>query len=102
MAKTIGDDAYIKDTIDRLSLSSPDAMFKFITGVTPANPLAEGYTPGVDVSLAPTIGAGGLTWAQCREIRKDNPKKYASAEFRQSIEAAANAAASKGVDFFAT
>ena len=102
VAKTIGDDAHIKDTIDRLSLSSPDAMVKFITGVTPANPLAEGNTPGVDVSLAPTIGAGGLTWARCREIRKDNPKKYSSAEFRQSIEAAANAAAAKGVDFFAT
>jgi len=102
VAKTIGDDAHIKDTIDRLSLSSPDAMVKFITGVTPANPLVEGNTPGVDASLAPIIGAGGLTWAQCREIRKDNPKKYASAEFRQSIEAAANAAASKGVDFFAT
>jgi len=102
VAKTIGSDVNIKDTIDRLSLTSPDSMVKFITGITPADPLAEGNTPGVDTATPASIGAGGLTWEQCRQIRKDDPKKYASPTFRASIEAAANAAAAKGVDFFAT
>ena len=102
VAKTIGNDEHIKNTIDSLSLTSPNAMVKFITGVTPAESLAEGNTPGVDAAASSPIGVGGLTWAQCREIRKADPKRYNSPEFRQSIEAAANAAAAKGVDFFAT
>jgi len=102
VAKTIGNDEHIKNTIDSLSLTSPNTMVKFITGVTPAESLAEGNTPGVDAVAGSPIGVGGLTWAQCREIRKADPKRYNSPEFRQSIEAAANAAAAKGVDFFAT
>jgi len=102
VAKTIGNDEHIKNTIDNLSLTSPNAMVKFITGVTPVESLAEGNTPGVDAAASSPIGVGGLTWAQCREIRKADPKRYNSPEFRQSIEAAANSAAAKGVDFFAT
>jgi len=102
VAKTIGNDEHIKNTIDSLSLTSPNTMVKFITGVTPAESLAEGNTPGVDAAASSPIGVGGLTWAQCREIRKADPKRYNSPEFRQSIEAAANSAAAKGVDFFAT
>jgi len=102
VAKTIGNDEHIKNTIDSLSLTSPNTMVKFITGVTPVESLAEGNTPGVDAAASSPIGVGGLTWAQCREIRKADPKRYNSPEFRQSIEAAANAAAAKGVDFFAT
>jgi hypothetical protein len=102
VAKTISGDSHIKDTIDNLSLTSPDAMVKFITGITPAGTTVEGNTPGVNASTGAPIAPTGLTWEQCRQIRKDDPRKYASPEFRQAMEAAANLAAAKGVDYFAT
>jgi hypothetical protein len=102
VAKTIGSDNHIKGVIDNLSLTSPDAMVKFITGITPAGTAVEGNTPGVNASTGAPIAPTGLTWEQCRQIRKDDPRKYASIEFRQSMEAAANVAASKGIDYFAT
>ena len=102
VTKTIAGDSHIKDTIDKLSLTSPDAMVKFITGITPAETTVEGNTPGVNAATGAPIAPTGLTWEQCRQIRKDDPRKYASPEFRQAMEAAANLAASKGIDYFAT
>ena len=102
VAKTISGDNNIKGVIDNLSLTSPDAMVKFITGITPAGTAVEGNTPGVNASTGAPISSVGLTWEQCRQIRKDDPRKYASPEFRQAMEAAANLAAAKGVDYFAT
>ena len=102
VAKTISGDNNIKNVIDNLSLTSPDAMVKFITGITPAGTTVEGNTPGVNASTGAPIAPTGLTWEQCRQIRKDDPRKYASPEFRQAMEAAANLAAAKGVDYFAT
>jgi hypothetical protein len=102
VTKTINGDVNIQAAIDSLSLKSPDAMVKFITGVTPAETIVEGNTPGVDAATPPSISGVGLTWEQCRQIRKEDPRRYKSAEFRQSIQAAANAAAANGVDFFAT
>ena len=102
VAKAIGNDGNIKRVIDDLSMTSPDSMVKFITGIVPVDQAPQSNTPGVDTSAAPPVAFNGeLTWAKCREIRKENPKLYSSPQFRQQIEAAANKAAERGVDFFA-
>ena len=102
VAKAIGNDGNVKRVIDDLSMTSPDSMVKFITGIVPADKTPQSNTPGVDTSAAPPVAFDGeLTWAKCREIRKENPKLYSSPQFRQQIEAAANKAAEKGIDFFA-
>ena len=64
---------------------------------------SDGLSRGTQfASTGAPIAPTGLTWEQCRQIRKDDPRKYASPEFRQAMEAAANLAAAKGVDYFAT
>ena len=102
VTKAINGDDNVKRVIDDLSMTSPDSMVKFITGIVPVDQAPQSNTPGVDTSAAPPVAFDGeLTWAKCREIRKENPKLYSSPQFRQQIEAAANKAAEKGIDFFA-
>jgi len=102
VTKAINGDDNVKRVIDDLSMTSPDSMVKFITGIVPVDQAPQSNTPGVDTSAAPPVAFDGeLTWAKCREIRKENPKLYSSPQFRQQIEAAANKAAERGVDFFA-
>ena len=102
VAKAIGNDGNVKRVIDDLSMTSPDSMVKFITGIVPADKTPQSNTPAVDASTAPPVAIDGeLTWAKCREIRKENPKLYNSPSFRSQIEAAANKASERGVDFFA-
>ena len=102
VTKAINGDDNIKRVIDDLSKTSPDSMVKFITGIAPVDQAPQSNTPGVDASAAPTVAfEGELTWAKCRELRKENPKLYNSPQFRLQIEAAANKAAERGVDFFA-
>ena len=102
VTKAINGDDNVKRVIDDLSMTSPDSMVKFITGIVPVDQAPQSNTPGVDTSAAPPVSFDGeLTWAKCREIRKENPKLYSSPQFRQQIEAAANKAAERGVDFFA-
>lgn len=102
VTKAINGDDNVKRVIDDLSMTSPNSMVKFITGIVPVDQAPQSNTPGVDTSAAPPVAFDGeLTWAKCREIRKENPKLYSSPQFRQQIEAAANKAAEKGIDFFA-
>ena len=102
VAKAIGNDGNVKRVIDDLSMTSPDSMVKFITGIVPADKTPQSNTPAVDASTAPPVAIDGeLTWAKCREIRKENPKLYNSPAFRSQIEVAANKASERGVDFFA-
>ena len=102
VTKAINGDDNIKRVIDDLSKTSPDSMVKFITGIVPVEQDPQSNTPGVDASAAPPVAfEGDLTWAKCREIRKENPKLYSSPQFRLQIETAANKAAERGVDFFA-
>ena len=102
VSKAIGNDGNVKRVIDDLSKTSPDSMVKFITGISPVEQAPQSNTPGVDASAAPPIAfEGELTWTKCREVRKSNPKLYSSPQFRLQIEAAANKAAERGVDFFA-
>ena len=102
VTKAINGDDNIKRVIDDLSKTSPDSMVKFITGIAPVDQIPQSNTPGVDASAAPPVAfEGDLTWAKCRELRKENPKLYNSPQFRLQIEAAANKAAERGVDFFA-
>ena len=102
VTKAINGDDNIKRVIDDLSKTSPDSMVKFITGIVPVEQDPQSNTPGVDASAAPPVAfEGDLTWAKCRELRKENPKLYNSPQFRLQIEAAANKAAERGVDFFA-
>ena len=102
VAKAIGNDGNVKRVIDDLSMTSPDSMVKFITGIVPADKTPQSNTPAVDASTARPVAIDGeLTWAKCREIRKENPKLYNSPSFRSQIEAAANKASERGVDFFA-
>jgi predicted regulator of amino acid metabolism with ACT domain len=102
VTKAINGDDNIKRVIDDLSKTSPDSMVKFITGIAPVDQIPQSNTPGVDASAAPPVAfEGDLTWAKCRELRKENPKLYNSPQFRLQIEAAANKAAERGIDFFA-
>ena len=100
--KAINGDDNVKRVIDDLSMTSPDSMVKFITGIAPAVNSPQSNTPGVNSESAPPSAyEGELTWSKCREIRKENPKLYNSQGFRKQIELAANKAAESGVDFFA-
>tara|TARA_R110000751_G_scaffold270515_1_gene370293 strand:+ start:7328 stop:8107 length:780 start_codon:yes stop_codon:yes gene_type:complete len=102
VSKAIGNDSNVKRVIDDLSMTSPDSMVKFITGIVPVGNTPQSNTPAVSTSVAPPVAYDGeLTWAKCREIRKENPKLYSSSAFRSQIEVAANKASEKGVDFFA-
>ena len=102
VSKAIGNDGNVKRVIDDLIMTSPDSMVKFITGIVPVGNTPQSNTPAVSTSVAPPVAYDGeLTWAKCREIRKENPKLYNSSSFRSQIEAAANKASEKGVDFFA-
>ena len=103
VTQAINGDSAIKDTIDNLSRQSPDAMVKFITGLVPVQDSPVPNTPGVGTGdfVAPSLD-GTLTWSQCRDVKKKDPQLYNSAAFRKQIEVAADAAASKGTDFFAT
>jgi hypothetical protein len=100
--KFIGNDPNLKRLVDDASRSNPDACLALLTGsVPPVSTIPN--TPGVDKRLAvkPLI-EGSLTYALCKEIRKSDPKRYNSKEFRTQMETAAAAALAKGVDFFAT
>lgn len=100
--KTMKDDPHMKGIIDDLSRKSPDSVVKFVTGIHPPGSIPAGNTPGVDISGSPIPDISGLTWSKCKEIRKDNPTLYKTPVFRKSIEAAVDAAETKGIDFFAT
>ena len=101
ITKAVNTDPAAQKTIDDLSMSSPDLTVKFVTGlVQPTEPTIN--NPGVEsVQESPIPINGVLTWAQCRELKKSNPKEYNTPAFRQRIEAAAAAAADRGEDFFA-
>lgn len=101
ITKAVTQDPAVQKTIDDLSLSSPDLAVKFVTGlVEVGGPTAN--SPGVENAVQASAPTGGLTWSQCRDLKKSNPKEYNSPAFRQRIEAAAQAAADRGEDFFAT
>tara|TARA_R110002167_G_scaffold27479_2_gene93448 strand:- start:1822 stop:2592 length:771 start_codon:yes stop_codon:yes gene_type:complete len=103
VTQAINGDSAIKDTIDDLSRRSPDAMVKFVTGLVPVQDSPAANLPGVNTGeyIAPPQNVG-LTWSQCRDVKKNDPSLYNSAVFRKRIEVAADAAASVGNDFFAT
>ena len=101
ITKAVTQDPAVQKTIDDLSLSSPDMAVKFVTGIVEAGEPASN-SPGVQAATKAPAPTGGLTWSQCRELKKSNPKEYNSPAFRQRIEAAAQAAADRGEDFFAT
>ena len=99
----------IKEVINRLGDNSPEETFRYITGENPGtdNMSATGQsnTPGLENRpSAHTLikSESGLTWTQCRELRKKNLKEYNSPAFRAKIEAAATAYTSRGEDFYAT
>ena len=102
ITKAVNQDPAAQKTIDDLSMSSPELTVKFVTGlIQPTEPVVN--NPGVEsVQESPIPINGTLTWAQCRELKKSNPREYNSPAFRQRIEAAAAAAADRGEDFFAT
>jgi hypothetical protein len=104
LVKAINGDDSVRQIIDNLSRTNPDMVVKFITGVVPKSTVDVSNTPAVTTQSAPVSHAyeGELTWTKCREIKRDNPRLYQSAEFRRSMEAAAAKASERGVDFFAT
>jgi hypothetical protein len=103
VTKAVGSDESVKNIIDNLSRSNPETTVKFITGIVPTSEMDVSNTPAVNNSSGePQPFEGQLTWAKCREVKKDNPRIYKSAAFRKQIEVAAAEAAEKGVDFFAT
>ena len=103
VSKAIGNDKSVKEIIDNLSRTNPDTMLKFITGIVPTSGMDVSNTPAINNSTggAPAY-EGVLTWDKCREVRKENPRLYKSAEFRKQMEVSAAEAAKQGVDFFAT
>lgn len=104
LKKVINGDATIREVVDRLGSSNPEALLKFMASQLPE--LTDGpNTPGAlgKPSAAAVLPTGkGLTWSGAQQIRKDNPKLYKSPAFRAQLEQAAAAAAKNGIDFYKT
>tara|TARA_R110000787_G_scaffold10406_7_gene35285 strand:- start:277 stop:1035 length:759 start_codon:yes stop_codon:yes gene_type:complete len=101
----IGEDESLKKIVDDLSKSNPATVVKFVSGIVPIGHEPISNTPGVAAATsAESIASsnGGLTWNQCREIKKSDPSRYQSSSFRATMEQAVAKAANNGVDFFAT
>ena len=103
VTKAVGSDNNVKDIIDNLSRTNPETAVKFITGIVPVSSVDASNTPAINNSSGEVSPfEGQLTWTKCRDIKKENPRLYKSAEFRKQIEKASTEAAGRGVDFFAT
>jgi hypothetical protein len=103
--KVINGDAKMRDIVDDLSLSNPEAMMKFIVANAPEDQPRGPNTPGVaERPSAEAVVSSGkqLTWSVAQEVRRKDPKTYKSPEFRKRLELAAAAAARRGVDFYTT
>ena len=102
----INNDGGMKASLDALGASNPEAAVTFVTNTVPVSANISGTSmPGIGQSGsadAIVASSGGLTWSECRRLRKEDPKKYASPEFRAEIEAAVAKEANQGRDFFAT
>ena len=96
----------MKATLDNLGASNPEAAVNFVTNTVPTNaPILGSNTPGIGATGsadAIVASTGGLTWSQCRDLKKSNPTEYSSPAFREKIEKAVAEATSRGTDFFAT
>lgn len=90
-----------KTTILTLSKSDPNGLLKLIS------------TEEVKKTITnPTIGSNSntnsgdtvinLTWTECTKIRKEDPKRYNTPEFRKQMEMAVDLAKESGIDFFNT
>ena len=92
----------LKEVLDRLAATDPESAVKFVLGATVANPNPPQNAPGLDKgsSPEPVFNASTLTWKQAQEVRKKDPRKYKSLEFRQALEQAAAKAAAAGKDFY--
>jgi hypothetical protein len=101
--KVINGDAKLREFIDNLGNSNPEALKKFIVSQMPE--VVEGpQTPAIadKPSAAVILPSKGLTWSQAKQIKKENPKLYNSPAFRSQLEKAAAAAMAKGEDFYRT
>lgn len=94
----------IQKTVDDLSAVDPEACVKFVMSMCPPVEPAPN-TPGVmggPSAEALIASHGRLTYSQCKEIRKKDPKLYNSPAFRKKMEDAATSYANEGKNFFAT
>ena len=93
----------LKEVLDRLAATDPESAVKFVLGTNVSNPNQAPNVPGLDKVSSPdvVVDMNSLTWAQAKEVRKKNPTKYKSPEFRKALEQAAARAAAQGKDFYA-
>ena len=95
----------LEKTIDNLGNTDPDAFVRFMTSMRPVTQVvtnAPGTSGGPSANSLVSTNGMALTWTQARELRKKDPKTYASKEFRIKLEQAAAAALAKGIDFYNT
>lgn len=101
----IGKDENLKQMVDQLSFTNPDALLKLMIAQVPVDQPTgtQTVTPGLDKSSpGSVIPPAGLTWTYCKQLRKDKPAEYSSRDFRAKMEKAVADYAARGQDFFAT
>ncbi len=107
IAKVHNNDPEMKKVLDQLAGVNPDKAVALVLSSNPQEK-PEGITvtsmPGIspDSANAIVVSEGGLTWTQCRELRKKAPQQYNSPEFRMKMEAVVAKHEAEGKDFFAT
>jgi hypothetical protein len=89
----------LKGTLDTLAATDPAALVTFVTGMKPKAPDGSN-APGGSTETGVPYKDNGLTWAQCQEMRKADPKTYSSPAFRVKMGQAAAKAEAEGRDFF--
>lgn len=95
----------VKKIIDDLSLTDPDMLFTFITTQMSKDAAPTSNAPGVqNASNGGQVSSNphALTWTECQKVRKEDPRRYATGEFRKEMENAAVAWAAAGKDFYAS
>lgn len=102
--KVVNGDNNIERILNDMGNVNPEAAVKFVTGTVPLENPPGSNTPGIDGGSADVIASStqGLTWTQCCDLRRKDPREYNSPTFRKRMEQATAAAESRGEDFFAT
>ncbi len=98
-------DPSLKEVLDEMARKSPDSMVEFIQTKVP---LPDGYTNAPNVGggsggkTPSSIPSGVVSWKESQTIRRKDPKKYYSPEFKQKIIDSKTICDSKGIDYYNT
>lgn len=103
--KIISTNPAMREILDKMGGTDPDATVAFVTSRVPKEgPMPN--TPGIGNGNQGThvieTPRGVVTWSQARDLRKKDPKRYNSLEFKKVLEASYAHFQTINKDFFTT